>query len=97
MSDEPKLPDNFEDAERFQRLFVQPLIQTVKTEMQSHAEAVQKTVDGFATKVSEHDKRLGTLEANQKKGMVGWGVLTLIVGTLVTTCWNWVKGKLHWT
>lgn len=86
---------NIDDAEQLKRLIVDPMIAAVKTEMQGHVDQMVEAVKGLKTNVDNHDDRLNALEKNQKKGMVGWGVLTLAVGTGVTMAWNYIKAKVH--
>lgn len=95
MNESPKLPDSFEEAERFQRLFVQPLVEAVKIEMKTHVEDVTTIVQGVTVKVKGHEDRLNALETNQKKALIGWGVITLAVGTAVTAAWNYIRTKVH--
>lgn len=88
---------NIDDAEQLKRLIVDPMIAAVKVEMQGHVDQMVSVVKDMKTHVDDHDERLNTLEKNQKKGMVGWGVLTLAVGTGVTLAWNYIRSKIHFS
>ena len=76
-TDSPSLPNSFEEAERFQRLFVQPLVAAVQTEMKTHVADVTKIVGGFSEEIKTHESRLGNLEKNQKKARTGRRIPTL--------------------
>lgn len=95
MGDKLDMPDSFEEAERFQRLFVEPMVQAVRTEMQQHVQQVTDFVTKTNATVSGFDGRIRKLEGDQRKALVGWGVYATIVGVALTTAWKWVASKIH--
>lgn len=96
-----KTTDDFEEAERFQRLFVKPMVDALKAEM---AQQLQPIVQGQRrlfvengerkTEISQHSERLHGLESKQRKALIGWGALSLLVATVVGSAWGWVKARL---
>lgn len=70
--------DNLDDAEKFQKHFVTPLIDAVRAE-------VKPLVDAKV----DHEARLGRIESNQKRALVGYAG---IVASL-TIAFNYVKAK----
>lgn len=70
--------DDIDDAEKFQKHFVTPLIDAVRAE-------VKPLVDAKL----DHEKRLAGLESNQKKALIGYaGIITVL-----TVAFNYVKAK----
>lgn len=70
--------DNIDDAEKFQKHFVQPLVDAVRLE-------VKPLVDAKL----DHDARLKTLEGNQRKALYGYAGLVAVL----TVAFNYVKAK----
>lgn len=75
--------NNLNDAEQFQKHFVTPMIDAVKTEI---APLVQQGAD--------HEKRLKGLESNQKKALVGYSVVAVLIGSAVGYVKAWIVSKL---
>lgn len=70
--------DNLDDAEKFQKHFVTPLVEAVRAEVKPLVEAQAKT-----------EERLNKLEANQKKALIGYGGVIAVV----TLAFNVIKAK----
>lgn len=70
---------NHGELEAIRDIVVQPLVESVRTELEPLRESIKA-----------HEDRIGKLEANQGKAIVGFGALMV----LVTTLWNWISGKI---
>lgn len=92
----PKLPNSFEEAEQFQRLFVTPLVNAVKTEMANHVEKVTAIVTTATTKVDGMENRVTRLESSQKKALAGFALYATGLSLLIGSLWGWIKSKIHW-
>lgn len=98
MSDDaPKVPDTFEEAERFKRLFVDPAVNAMGQEIKSHlAPIIQGQRKLFAQMEEQNsrdikqDNRLAALEGSNKKAMVGWGVFATGLSIALSAGWNWI-------
>jgi Ni,Fe-hydrogenase III large subunit len=88
------LPGNLEDAERFQRLFVTPMIEAVRTEVKNQLAPV---VEGHRKLFAEQERirdRLNTVERMQKKALVGYGVFASGLAVIVAAVWDWIKSLI---
>lgn len=90
-NDAPKLPDNFEEAERFQRLFVAPMVEAVRTEVNSHMTEIK----GLIAPAIALEGRVRKLEGNQKRALLGWSVYATAIGIACTAAWRWIASKIH--
>lgn len=103
-SDGPiELPDSFEEAERFKRLFVDPAVEAMGQHMEAQLAPVlsgqRKLFAAMAEqskKDEAQDKRLGELEGRQTKALLGWGVYATAAAALIGVSLDWIKRKLHW-
>lgn len=88
---DPKLdvPDSFEDAERFKRLFVDPAVDALGQRMELHLKPL-------VTGVADHDKRLAELEKSQKKALVGYGVFAAGLSVVLASGLDWFKKRIGW-
>lgn len=89
-----QLPHNLADVERFQRLFVKPMVETVKQEMRTTCEQLKAE---FAADRSEQEKLrtdVDGLKSNQRKALIGWGVIATGVSVFIGFCGDWVKRKI---
>lgn len=101
MSDDaPKLPNNFEEAERFQRLFVKPMVDAVKDSVGQQLQPIVSgqrklfaMIEEQAAKDTEQDERLTNLEGSQNRAMVGWGVFATGLSIALSAGWNWIITK----
>ncbi len=104
METPPQLPDDFAEAERFKRLFIDPSVEAMG---QKIAAQLQPIISGqrklFAhiqeqtVKDTAQDERLATLEGSQKRAMVGWGVFATGLSIALSAGWNWVSNKIKGT
>lgn len=96
MSDPLKLPDNFHDAEVFQRLFVKPMVDAVCDKVENQLKPVVDGMKAQADKDVEQDNRLAKLEGSQSKALLGWGVFATGLSIALSAGWNyvasWFKG-----
>lgn len=86
-----------EDAERYQRLFVAPLVERVGAEVKLLCEGLQSKFTTIETEQKTVRKDVDDLKANQKKALVGWGVFATGIAMACTFCWNWVKDQFKKT
>lgn len=89
-----RIPDSFEDAERFKRLFVDPMIDMVKQEMNGHVTKITAIATGVVTQVNGMESRVAKLEGNQKHALLGWGVYSTAVGVATAAAWKWITTKV---
>ena len=82
------------DLEQIKRVILEPTVAALKQELSNHVDNVTLIVDGGMKRVDAMDKRVNALEANQRKALMGWGALTLAVGTAVTAGWNYIRSHL---
>lgn len=89
---------NLEDAERFQRLFVSPMVVAVKGEVESMCNALKSefanhvaATKELSTKVDTVQADVNNLKSNQKKALVGWGVFATGIAAGISFGWNYIK------
>jgi hypothetical protein len=97
------LPDTLEDAERFQRLFVQPMVdamgQRIQSELQPIVSGQRKLFASIAeqkNKDAAQDAAIADLKGKQAKALLGWGVYATVAASLIGVGLDWAKGKLGW-
>jgi hypothetical protein len=90
-------PSTYEDAERFQKLFIAPLIDVVKSEIavqfgevKQHIADTNAKADAAEKLATALDARVKTLEGSRNKLMIVYGVLVM-AGSVV---WNLVQRKI---
>lgn len=88
------VPDNFEDAERFQRLFVAPMIEMVKKEMTTHVSTVTGIVQAATLKVDAMRADVDKLKADQKHALVGYGIFSTGLAVGMAAAWKWATSKI---
>jgi hypothetical protein len=90
-----QLPTTMEDAERFQRLFVLPLMQAFEARIQ---DAIQPVLDGHRT-IQEHlarqDNTIAALIRDQKKALLGWSFYATGAAALLAWGWGFVKSHIR--
>lgn len=86
--------DDLERAERYQRLFVRPIVDQLKIELEAHIAPLVTAQQDQRTILSEHGRRIGRLEGSQKKALIGFGFYASIASIAVGAGWNWIKGKI---
>jgi hypothetical protein len=74
--------DELERAERFQRMFVTPLVDAVRAE-------VKPVVDGH----ERLSRRVAKLETNQKRALWGLSAIASVVSVAVGIGFDWLKRK----
>jgi hypothetical protein len=82
--------DDFEKAERFQRLFVTPLVDAVRVEMKAHLEPMNQTL----TRIEAFEPRISKLERSQKKALAGLGIFATLIGLGCRAGWEWASDHL---
>jgi hypothetical protein len=90
-----ELGDVLEDAERFQRLFVTPAIDAIRTEMQAHLAPIAASQRTQATTIETHGKDIESLKGTQRKVLAVWSIIASIGGAGLTAALTWLKGKFH--
>lgn len=88
------MPDTFEEAERFQRMFVKPMVDAVRAEVQSHLGPIAEAHKVIQAEQQTQAARLATLEGSQKKALVGYGVFAAGFSIALAASWDYVKGKV---
>lgn len=74
--------NDLEDAERFQKLFVAPLVDAVRAEVKPLVEADR-----------DHEDRLKKLESNQKRALVGLSAVVLAVTIAFNAVVDYLRNK----
>lgn len=85
-----------ENAERFQRLFVNPAIEAIRQEMKSHLAPIVEANQRQDKSIEEHGTAITQLQGSQKKAMLGWGVYASVAAVALGSAWGYVKSKFHW-
>ena len=90
--------DDFENAERFKRLFVDPAVDAMSAKVEAHLTPIlagQRKLFAQMQQQTERDnkqdERITNLESSNKKAMVGWGVFATGLSIALSACWNWVS------
>lgn len=78
-------PLRLEDAQQIKEVIVDPLIEAVRAEIAPIRDITEK-----------HEIRIGKIETNQTRALVGWGVVMLGVTMFFNAVWTWVKSKFGW-
>lgn len=85
------MPLNLNDADKIKELIVEPMVNALRAEMAPLLAVKQNHEDRIAKLESGKNERIDKLEANQKKGLWGWGVFASAVAIGVGSLWGWVK------
>lgn len=98
-----QLPDSFEDAERFKRLFVDPAVEAMGQHITAQLAPVlsgQRKLFASMTeqkaKDATQDAAIEALRSKQTKALLGWGVYATVAASLIGVGLDWAKGKLGW-
>jgi hypothetical protein len=97
MSDEHKTDHrvDLDAAEQYQRLFVKPMIDSLKAELETQLKPVLIMQQNQEQRVNALDGRIVKLESSNKKALIGWGVYaTLAAGVWA---WAWNRLKAHFS
>jgi hypothetical protein len=87
--------DVLEDAERFQRLFVTPMVDAVRTEMRSHLAPLMQAQADTDKRLASAEGAINELKGKQTKALLGWGVYASAAALAIGSAWGWVKAHLH--
>lgn len=93
--------DDMESIERFQRMFISPLVDVVQCELRTTREEITRELRTIADQQKKHteksdklDQRLSYVEANMKKALIGWGAVVM-AGTIgVALLTHWLRGYI---
>lgn len=95
---DPKLPinmpDTFEEAERFQRLFVLPVADAVRVEVRNALSPLTDRVQTVEAKVKSYEDRVTALEAAKTKALVGYGVFATGLSIAMSYAWTWISKRI---
>lgn len=90
-----QLPDNFEEAERFQRLFVTPIVGAMELKLERMLAPLVSTQKALTVRIDIIEGRVAKLEVSEKHALWGWGVYATVVAAATTGGIKWVMAKLH--
>jgi hypothetical protein len=96
MSSHDDTNEVLEKAERFQRLFVEPMVDALRAEMKSSLAPLVEANQRQDTAIAAHQTDIDTLKGSQKKALIGWGVYASLGTVAVGSAWGWIKSKFHW-
>lgn len=89
------LPDNFEDAERFQRLFVLPITTAMENKITETLKPVLETVAGLRNHLNAQDVQIGKLVKDQKKALLGWSAYATGASAVMAWGWTYVRNYVR--
>lgn len=91
--------NNLNDIEQLKRLIVDPMIETIRAEIRpiartaystrTRVDTLEHNVEDVPAAVTDQGNRLAKLESNQKKALLGYSGIVL----LVTMGFNYAKAK----
>lgn len=86
--------NDLQDAEMFQKHFVAPMVEAVRTEVKALVDPLikQQAVDDTARR--DHEGRIAKLEGNMKKAMTAWAAIIAAGTFLIQYGWGKIKGKI---
>lgn len=84
------MPLNMEDAEQIKKIIVDPMIEALKAEL----EPFRDTVENHEWRIKGQYSRIVKLEKNQRKAMIGYAGIVLLVSTGFTALVDWAKRKV---
>lgn len=88
---------DMEDAERYQRLFVAPMVEAVEKKLEAMLSPVIQASGQLRTDVDAATGRIVKLESTNKKALVGWGVFATGVAAAMSYGWNFIKSHFHFS
>lgn len=86
---------DLETIERYQRLFVAPLVNAVEAKIEGMLQPMIREQAALRKDVGGLQDRTGKLEGSQKKALVGWGVFATALSLTGTALWGKIKSRLH--
>lgn len=90
-----QLPENFEEAERFQRLFVTPVVVAMEAKLEGILAPLVASQQAVVVRMETAEGRIGKLEASEKHALWGWGAYATVVAAVTTGGIKWLMSKLH--
>lgn len=91
-----KSPLTLEDAQQIKDVIVTPLVESVEAHLKPLIDAVTQRLDQHSIDRAADRNDVNTLKANQRKALMGWGVLCLAVTSAVSALGGWIRARLHW-
>jgi hypothetical protein len=85
------MPDTLAEAERFQRLFVMPMVDAVRTEVASSIKPIADAHQLLVKQQAEHGDRITSLEGRQNKALVGYAVFASGLSVILATSWEYLR------
>lgn len=82
---------DIKDIEELQKHFVAPLVDALRAEIKPAIEKVQ----AIDAKVDAMASRVGALEKDQKKALVGYGVFSTALAGVLSIAWVKIKSYVH--
>lgn len=83
------------DAEQIKRLVVDPTVEAMCAKIQAELAPILRAQQDTSIILKDHAARIGGLEGNQRRALLGWGVASLGVSAAITASWNWIRSKVH--
>lgn len=83
------------NAKMFQEMFVLPVVQAMETKLENMLTPVVDAQKNVTGRMNYVEGRVSSLESNQKKALVGWGVFASAGLGLIVVGWSKVKSLLH--
>jgi hypothetical protein len=84
-----------DDIDQFTAHFVKPMVEAVRQEVQASLAPLTQDVKDLKTGAASTEKRLGKLEGDQQKALVGFGVFSAGLAAALAGAWGWLKS--HFT
>ena len=75
---------DIKDIDEFNLHFVKPMVDAVRAEM-------QQTLTPLVSDVKPLKEKVGKLESNEKKAIVGWGVISVGTVAIMTYAKAWIS------
>jgi hypothetical protein len=75
---------DIKDIDEFNLHFVKPMVDAVRAEM-------QQTLTPLVSDVKTLKEKVGKLESNEKKAIVGWGVISVGTVAIMTYAKAWIS------
>jgi hypothetical protein len=94
MSSTASMGETLALAKQYQDMFVKPLVDAVTTQIDQHLTEMSRDLAAVKIVVTAHTADLTKLKADQKKALVGYGVVSSALAAGLAAGWTWIKG--HW-
>lgn len=82
------MSDELDSAEQYQRMFVRPVVDALKIELESQLRPLVEAS-------GDHEKRIRGMEAKQHKMLAMYGVFSVLACGTVGSLWNYIRTKLN--